>query len=57
MPATRVAVIQARPGSRTPSGRNDFLRYRQSAIDGPGPATQRPGFFSAKMKATSSSVS
>ncbi len=28
-------------GSRTPSGREDFRRYFESAVDVPGPATQR----------------
>lgn len=41
----------ARIGTRTPEGRDDFLRYWQSAIDVPGPETARIGSFAAKMKA------
>lgn len=41
----------ARIGSRTPAGRSDFLRYWQSAIDVPGPETERIGSFAARMKA------
>jgi nitrilase len=41
----------ARVGSRTPAGRNDFLRYWQAAIEVPGPDTQRIGGFAAQMRA------
>jgi len=41
----------ARIGSRTAAGRDDFLRYWQSAIDVPGPETASIGSFAAKMKA------
>ena len=41
----------ARVGSRTPAGRNDFLRYWQSAIDIRGPECARIGAFAQKMKA------
>ena len=41
----------ARIGSRAPIGRDDFLRYWQSAIDVPGPETARIGAFAARMKA------
>ncbi len=41
----------ARIGSRTPAGRNDFLRYWQAAIDVPGPECARIGAFAQKMKA------
>jgi nitrilase len=41
----------ARMGIRTPAGRDDFLRYWQSAIDVPGPECKRIGSFAAKMKA------
>lgn len=37
-------------GSRTPAGRNDFLRYWKSAIDVPGPETARMGSYAAKMR-------
>jgi nitrilase len=38
----------ARVGSRTAAGRNDFLRYQQSAIEVPGPEVAQMGKF-AKM--------
>ncbi|MCH8620249.1 carbon-nitrogen hydrolase family protein [Undibacterium sp. TS12] len=38
-------------GMRTASGRNDFLRYWQSAIDVPGPEVQRIGEFAAQAQA------
>jgi len=41
----------ARIGTRTPSGRDDFLRYWQGAIDVPGLETARIGSFAAMMKA------
>ncbi len=41
----------ARIGTRTAAGRDDFLRYWQSAIEVPGPETARIGSFAAKMKA------
>jgi nitrilase len=41
----------ARIGSRAAAGRDDFLRYWQSAIDVPGPETARIGSFAARMKA------
>jgi len=41
----------ARIGTRTAAGRDDFLRYWQSAIDVPGPETERIGSFAKKMKA------
>ena len=41
----------ARIGSRTAAGRDDFLRYWQSAIDVPGPETARIGAFAARMNA------
>lgn len=40
----------ARLGTRSPAGRNDFLRYWESAIDVPGPETQRLGEFAAAMR-------
>lgn len=39
----------ARLGTRSPAGRDDFLRYWESAIDVPGPETQRMGEFAAAM--------
>ncbi|HEU0163539.1 MAG TPA: carbon-nitrogen hydrolase family protein [Thermomicrobiales bacterium] len=39
----------ARIGSRTPEGRDDFLRYYQSAIAIPGPETARIGEFAREM--------
>lgn len=41
----------ARIGTRSAAGRDDFLRYWQSAITVPGPETARIGTFAAKMKA------
>ena len=41
----------ARVGSRTAAGRDDFLRYWQSAIDVPGPECAAIGGFARKMKA------
>ncbi|MFC5386041.1 nitrilase-related carbon-nitrogen hydrolase [Aquamicrobium segne] len=41
----------ARVGTRTEAGRDDFLRYWQSAIDIAGPEVARIGSFAAKMKA------
>lgn len=41
----------ARVGSRTPAGRDDFLRYWESAITVPGPETRRISSFAAEMKA------
>ncbi len=41
----------ARVGSRTPAGRDDFLRYWQGAIAVPGPETARMGAFAAEMVA------
>src|SRR3954453_19035059 len=37
------ADFGARVGSRTPEGRKEFRRYFESAIDVPGPATERVG--------------
>ncbi len=37
------ADFGARVGSRTPEGRKEFRRYFESAIDVPGPATERIG--------------
>ncbi|CAN5300310.1 carbon-nitrogen hydrolase family protein [soil metagenome] len=39
----------ARLGSRTPQGRDDFLRYFRSAIDVPGSETAAMGEFAASM--------
>ncbi len=39
----------ARLGTRSPAGRDDFLRYWESAIDVPGPETARMGEFAAAM--------
>jgi nitrilase len=39
-----------RIGTRTPEGRDDFRRYWESAIDVPGPQTDRIGAFAAEMK-------
>lgn len=39
----------ARVGTRSPAGREDFLRYYQSAIPVPGPETARIGGFAAEM--------
>jgi nitrilase len=41
----------ARVGTRTAAGRQDFLRYWQSAIELPGPECRRIGSFAAKMRA------
>jgi nitrilase len=41
----------ARVGSRTQTGRDDFLRYWQAAIDVPGPECTRIGQFAKRMKA------
>ena len=41
----------ARVGSRTGAGRDDFLRYWQSAIDVPGPECAAIGGFAQAMKA------
>jgi nitrilase len=41
----------ARVGSRTQTGRDDFLRYWQAAIDVPGPECTRIGQFAKQMKA------
>lgn len=40
----------ARVGTRTAAGRDDFLRYWQSAIEVPGAETARIGSFAAQMK-------
>lgn len=41
----------ARVGSRTPAGRDDFLRYWQSAIEVPGPEVARIGGYAAELHA------
>jgi nitrilase len=41
----------ARVGTRSAAGREDYLRYWQSAIDVPGPECARIGGFAAAMKA------
>ena len=41
----------ARIGTRSPEGREDFLRYWQAAIEVPGPETARIGEFAARMRA------
>ncbi len=41
----------ARMGTRTPAGRDDYLRYWRSAIDVPGPECAVIGSFAARMKA------
>ncbi len=41
----------ARVGSRSPAGRDDYLRYWESAINVPGPETGRIGAFAAEMRA------
>jgi nitrilase len=41
----------ARIGTRSPEGREDFLRYWQAAIDVPGPEVARIGGFAAQMRA------
>jgi len=41
----------ARVGTRSPAGREDFLRYFSSSITVPGPETQRIGGFAAEMNA------
>jgi nitrilase len=41
----------ARIGTRSPEGREDFLRYWQAAIEVPGPEVARIGGFAAKMRA------
>lgn len=41
----------ARVGTRSAAGRDDFLRYWQSAIDVPGPECSQIGSFAAAMKA------
>lgn len=41
----------ARVGTRTAAGRQDFLRYWQSAIEVPGPECRRIGSFAATMRA------
>lgn len=41
----------ARVGTRTAAGRQDFLRYWQSAIEVPGPESRRIGSFAATMRA------
>lgn len=41
----------ARIGSRTPAGREDYLRYWRAAIEVPGPACTAIGSFAARMKA------
>ncbi len=41
----------ARVGSRSPAGRDDFLRYWRSAIEVPGPECAAIGSFAARMKA------
>jgi len=46
------ADFGARVGSRSPEGRDDFLRYYESAIEVPGPETARIGQFAAEMGAT-----
>lgn len=42
----------ARLGSRSAAGRDDFLRYWESAIDVPGPETARIGEFAAALQCT-----
>ncbi len=41
----------ARIGTRTPEGREDFLRYWQAAIEVPGPELAHIGGFAAQMRA------
>jgi nitrilase len=41
----------ARVGSRSPGGREDYLRYWEGAITVPGPETERMGSFAAEMQA------
>ncbi len=41
----------ARVGSRTPAGRDDFVRYWRSAVEVPGPETARIGGYAAEMRA------
>ena len=45
------ADFGARVGSRTPEGRDDFVRYYHSAITIPGPETARIGEFAREMQA------
>jgi nitrilase len=40
----------ARVGSRTSAGRDDFLRYWESAVDVSGPEVRRIGSFAAEMR-------
>lgn len=40
----------ARVGTRTPAGRDDFVRYWQSAIEVPGPEAARIGGYAAEMR-------
>lgn len=42
----------ARVGSRSPAGRDDFLRYWKSAIEVPGPEASRLGEMAAAMRCT-----
>jgi nitrilase len=41
----------ARVGTRSPAGRDDFLRYWRSAIEVPGPEVERIGGFARAMRA------
>lgn len=41
----------ARVGTRSPAGREDYLRYWRGAIDVPGPECDRIGAFAAAMRA------
>jgi len=40
----------ARVGMRSPAGRDDFLRYAESAIEVPGPEVRRIGSFAAALR-------
>ncbi len=41
----------ARVGSRTPAGRQDYLRYWQAAVEVPGPETRQIGSFARQARA------